>query len=330
MTPSRDRTPRVVVTDGVADDLDVERSLLAECGAEVALADSTAEDDVLRALAPGADAMLVCYAQIGARVVEAAAAAGCRIIARSGIGVDNIDLDAATRHGIPVTNVPDYCADEVADHTLAVLLSVVRGVVAGHDEVRAGGWSRPLDLQRLRGRRLALLGVGRIGRGVAARARAFGYEVVGFDPHADPWPDDIEQAPTAAAAVSEADAVSLHAPLTPETRHLVDADLIAAMRRRPVLVNTARGGLVELAAVTSALDDGRLGGVALDVTEPEPLRADHPLRRHPRAIVTPHMAFFSVQAEEELRRRATGEIVRALRGQRPERIVNDALAGAGA
>jgi phosphoglycerate dehydrogenase-like enzyme len=188
---------RVIVTDGVAADLDIERRLLADAGAELALA-------------------------------------------RSGIGVDNVDLAAATR--------------------------------------------------------------------------------------CDPWPQDIEKAPTAAAAVSEADAVSLHAPLTPETRHLVDAGLIAAMQRRPVLVNTARGGLVELAAVTAALDDGRLGGVALDVTEPEPLPADHLLRRHPRAIVTPHMAFSSVQAEEELRRRATGEIVRGLRGEPLERIVNDELA----
>jgi D-3-phosphoglycerate dehydrogenase len=311
-------TRRVLVADSVARDLELERSLLEPAGHELVVAPDTDEQTLAR-LASQADAILVCYARVGRPVVEAARAGGVRIIARTGIGWDNIDVDAAREAGITVTNVPDYCIGEVADHTMALLLALARAVLPGVESVRAGGWDLPRgQVHRLEGRRLALLGVGRIGRAVAARAGAFGLRVAGFDPFATDWPTSgIERAKSLADAVGEADFVSLHAPLTPDTRHLIDAEAIALMRRRPVLVNTSRGGLVDLEALTAALDAGTLGAAAVDVTDPEPLPAGHPLRSHPRALVTPHMAFYSVEAEEELRRRACDEVLRSLAGRPP-------------
>ena len=301
---------RVLVTDHVFGDLEAERAALAEIGAELELAPDPEALPVA-----GAAAIMVCFARVDASVIEAAS--DCRIIARYGIGVDNVDVDAATRRGIQVTNVPDYCLDEVADHAMALLLAAARGVVGAAIGVRSGDWSVPQEnIHRIAGRRLALIGGGRIGRRVADRARAFGYEVVVYDPYADDSVSSVEE------AVSGADAVSIHAPLTDETRHIIGPETLAAMERRPILVNTSRGGLVDLEAVTKALDEDRLSAVALDVTEPEPLPDDHPLRSHPRAIVTPHMSFYSEEAQAELQRRAVEEVVRALTGEPPRCPVN--------
>jgi D-3-phosphoglycerate dehydrogenase len=301
---------KVLVTDHVFGDLEAEKAALAEIGCELELA-----PDPTALPVAGAAGLLVCFAQVDASVIEAAS--DCRIIARYGIGVDNVDVEAATRRGIQVTNVPDYCLDEVADHAMALLLAAARGVVAAALGVRSGDWSVPQEnIHRIAGRRLALIGAGRIGRKVADRARAFGYEVVVYDPYADDSVTSVEE------AVSGADAVSIHAPLTEETRHIIGPETLAAMERRPIIVNTSRGGLVDLDAVTRALDEDRLSAVALDVTEPEPLPADHPLRTHPRAIVTPHMSFYSEEAQAELQRRAVEEVVRALTGEPPRCPVN--------
>ena len=318
---------RVVVTDHVFAGLDIEHEILGSLGAEVVLAPDADEETLVGLCAQRTDALLVCFAPVGPPVVEAAAAAGCRIISRYGIGVDNIAIDTASRHGIVVTRVPDYCLDEVADHALALLLSAARGVSAGQHVVRDGGWKVPRDVSRLRGQRLALIGVGQIGARLAQRAAPIGLRVVGYDPFLSQWPEGVERAETLEDALAEADMVSLHAPLTDDNRGLIGERAIAAMGRRPILVNTARGGLVDLEAATAALDDGRLSALALDVVDPEPLPADHPLRDHPRAIITPHMAFYSVQAEQELQRRAATEVARAFRGEAPDVPVNAEAVG---
>ncbi len=313
---------RVVVTDHVFADLDIERAAVAELGGELVLAPSTDEATLVEE-ASHADALLVCYAPVGARVVEAAAANDCKVIARYGIGVDNVDVAAATQAGIRVTNVPDYCVEEVADHAMALLLACARQLRPGIDSVRAGGWELPRGrIHRIAGRRLALLGVGRIGRKVLERALAFGLEVVGYDPYLSGPVPGLVREETPAAAVADADFVSLHVPLTEETRHLIGEPLIGAMRKAPYVVNTSRGGLVDTAAALRALYRGALAGLALDVTEEEPLPADSPLRNHPKVIVTPHMAFYSVEAERELQRRAVEEVVRALRGEPAVSAVN--------
>jgi D-3-phosphoglycerate dehydrogenase len=313
---------RVVVTDHVFADLDIERAAIGELGGEIELAAATDEETLVQAVS-GADALLVCYAAVGARVIEAAARNGCKVISRYGIGVDNIDVDAATRAGIRVTNVPDYCLEEVADHTLALILLCGRQLLAGIDSVRSGGWEMPHgNVHRIAGRRLALLGVGRVGRRVLERALPFGLEVVGYDPFLRDEVPGIRRAESAEEAVADADFVSLHAPLTEETRHLVGEPLIATMHRAPYVVNTSRGGLIDADAALRALDAGTLSGLALDVTEEEPLPADSPLRSHPRVIVTPHMAFYSVEAERVLQRRAVDEVVRALQGEPAVSAVN--------
>jgi D-3-phosphoglycerate dehydrogenase len=320
--------PRILITDHVFPGLEIEHEVLGEIGAQIVLAPD-AEEATLTELARGADGMLVCFAPVSAAVVEAAAAGGCRVIARYGIGYDNIPVEVASRHGIVVTNVPDYCLDEVADHAMALLLASARGIVGASREVAAGGWA--IDhgaVHRLAGRRLALVGLGAIGRRVAARALAFGLEVVAADPFLQTLDlPGVTLARSLEEAVADADYVSLHAPATAENHHLIDAAAIAGMRAAPVLINTSRGGLVDLEAATAALEEGRLSGLALDVTEPEPLPEGHPLRTHPRAIITPHMAFHSVEATDELQRRAATEVRRVLSGEAPDRPVNPEVLG---
>lgn len=313
---------RVLVTDQVFGGTTIERALLEPMGVEVVEAPGTDEETLVR-LAAGTVGMMVCYAPITERILEAAALT-CKVVARYGIGYDNVPVDVATRLGIVVTNVPDYCLDEVADHTFALLLASARGIAGMDREVRQGGWQVPKSgIHRLAGRRLALLGVGRIGRRVAARAQAFGLEVTAYDPYIKDWDlTGVTRAASVEAAVAEADFVSVHAPMSPENHHLIGEKTIAAMRRAPVVINTARGGLVDLEVAAAALDDGRLGGLALDVTEPEPLPADHPLRRHPRALVTPHASFYSAEAQEELQARVAEEVARSLRGEPPRCPVN--------
>jgi D-3-phosphoglycerate dehydrogenase len=321
--------PRVVVTDHPFPGFEPERRILDPLGVELDLASGTEEDALVDAVR-GADAILVCYAKITEAVVVAAAESGCHVIARYGIGVDNVDVAAATRAGIRVTYVPDYCLDEVADHTFALLLAAARAVVVASGDVRAGAWTLPNSpVRRLEGRRLALVGVGRIGRRVAARASAFALSVVGYDPYLEDWDElGIERAATLEEAVADAYAISVHAPLTPENRHLIGEAAIAACREQPILVNTSRGGLVDVDAAARALQEDRLSAVALDVTDPEPLPPDHPLRSHPRAILTPHIAYYSEEAQEELQTRAADEVARALRGEPARCAVNADKLGA--
>ncbi len=321
--------PRALVTDHVFDDLTPTRANLLPLGVEVVEAPDT-DEETLAELAGDAVALIVCYAPIPKTVIRAAATGGCKIIARTGIGVDNIDIEEATSLGIQVTNVPDYCLDEVADHTIALLLAAFRKVIDAHRVVSEGGWTAPQEVHRLAGRRLAVIGVGAIGERVAARARAFDFDVLGYDPFRSDWAGSAARpVGSMAEAVVEADAISLHAPLTEETHHLVDHEFLGALRRRPVLINTGRGGLVDLDAVVAALDAGVLEAACLDVTDPEPPPADHRIRTHPRALVTPHMAFFSIEAQQELQRRAAEEVERAISGVAPRSPVNtiSALAG---
>ena len=315
-------TATILLTDRPFGSDDIERETLTRAG--LSLLRSPAPDaQTLIGLADEVAGMLVGYARVGQELIDVAAGGGCRVIARYGIGYDNIDVTAATRANIVVTYVPDYCIGEVADHTVALLLSIGRGVARAALEVRSGGWTVPASgVRRLQGTRLALIGVGRIGREVALRAAAFGIEVIAYDPHVTAWDHTIARASSLEEALSGADFVSMHAPLTPETHHLIGDAEINLMAPGAVLVNTSRGGLVDLDAVVSGLDEGRLGGVGLDVVETEPLPSDHPLRTHPLAVVTPHMAFYSAEALVELQRRTVDSVVDVLSGRQPRNAVN--------
>jgi len=250
----------------------------------------------------------------------------CRVIGRLGIGYDMVDIAAATRLGVAVANAPDYCTEEVAAHTLALVLAHCRGIVRLHDAVRAGRWSVAADAPdalRPSAADLAVVGFGRIGSRVAAGAAALGFRVRVHDPHI---PDaTIAQAghlPVGFDAALESDVVTLHAPLTSETRYLIDGAALARMRHGALLVKTCRGGLVDEAALAGALRAGTLGGAAVDVFETEPLPADHPLRSAPNTILNPHAAWYSPAALAQLPRQTAEQVVDFLAERPVANIVN--------
>ncbi len=306
---------KVLVTDTDMPSFEIEEGILRPLGAEIRLAPSS-DEETLAAEASDSAAIMAGYAPVRERVVAAAAQGGCRAIVRYGIGYDNVDIAAAERFGIPVANVPDYCSDEVADHTMALLLAHARRIVEANDTVRARSWDIPKDrVPRLAGRRLGLLGFGRIARRVATRALTFGLRVDAYDPIAPIDLAGVSAVKSPADIYETADYISIHVPLNAQTRHIIDKTALKAMRRQPLLINTARGGLIDLDAVTEALGSGQLGGVALDVFETEPLPENHPLRSAPTAILTPHMSYYSNESEPDLIRRVAEEVARALRGE---------------
>ncbi len=306
---------RVLVTDTDMPSFEIEEEVLRPVGAEVHLSPSGDEKTLVEE-AGTADAIMVGYVPVREPVIAAAARHGCRAIVRYGIGYDNVDVAAADRYGIPFANVPDYCQDEVADHTMALLLAYARKLPDAMRSVREGGWEIPKgQVPRIQNQQLGLIGFGRIGRRVATRALAFGLEVHAFDPVAPVDVPAVQVARSVADVFETADYVSLHLPLTDKTRHVVDRTALKAARRKPVLINTARGGLVDLDAVMEALDTGLLSGVALDVFETEPLPGDHQLRNHPAAVITPHMSYYSNDSEPDLIRRVAQEVARGLRGE---------------
>jgi D-3-phosphoglycerate dehydrogenase len=319
--------PRVVITDTVFGSTDPEREVLGDL-ADLELAPAADEQSLVQAAAE-ADALLNCYAKLTPDLIRSLKR--CRIIARYGIGVDTVSLSAASDAGIMVTNVPDYCIDEVSDHALALLLNQARGIGRASLATRSGEWDIGVvqPLYRLRGRTLAILGFGRIGRALAEKARPLGLRIVAFDRYV---PEHAIRAAgveplSLQAALEEADLVSVHVPLTDETHHLIDAQALARMRPGAFIVNTSRGPVIDSSALVEALKAGRLGGAGLDVVEPEPPPRDHELRQLPNVVLTPHTAFYSEESQRELQRRAAEEVARVLRGEQPRSLVNaEALA----
>ena len=300
---------KVLVTDAEYESLDLEAEVLAAAGHEIVTALCRTPEEVIEAGA-GVDAFLVQYAPITAEVFEALPQ--LRLVSRYGVGVDAVDTEAARHHGVWVCNVPDYGTTEVALHAVAMLLALLRNV-AGHDrEVRAGRWDYHLggQLRRPSSLTLGVVGLGRIGRMTAERAAPWFGAAVGYDPYLPEtaWPDWLERLDLRDLFVRSS-AITLHLPLTESTSGLVGTDLLGRMPTGSYLVNTARGGLVDLDAVVEALDSGQLAGVALDVLPQEPPPSRHPLLTHPRALITPHVAWYSAEAEVELRRKAAQNIV---------------------
>jgi D-3-phosphoglycerate dehydrogenase / 2-oxoglutarate reductase len=313
---------RVGVSDSVFPTLDPARQVLAGIGAELELASDPTPEGILR-VGANADALLATYAKVTADII--AKMPRCRIISRFGIGVDNVDLEAATRAGIVVTKVPDYCIDEVSDHTMALLLALVRKIPSSNAQVHAGRWEMKavVPIHRLRGSVLGLLGFGRIPQMVAPKAQGFGIHVVAHDPFVPPEvfirtgvePVEIDR------LLEISDYVSIHTPLMPETRGMFDADAFARMKHGSYLINTARGPIVDDAALARALDAGQLAGAALDVMPQEPPSAS-PLVGRSDVIITPHTGFYSEESMLELQVKAAEEVVRVLSGQSPRNPVN--------
>jgi D-3-phosphoglycerate dehydrogenase len=303
--------------------------VLGTIGATLTLAPA-ATPDAIMALAADSDALLVTYAKITADMI--AGMPKCRVISRFGIGVDNVDLDAATRRGIVVTKVPDYCIDEVSDHTMALLLAVVRKIPSSSARTHGGRWEMKavVPIHRLRGSVMGLVGFGRIPQLVVPKAHAFGMAVLAYDPYVPP---DVfarlgVESVSFAGLLSRSDYVSVHSPLTPETRGLFNAETFARMKRGAYLVNTARGPVIDEEALAAALDAGQLAGAALDVMVQEP-PPPSPLFGRDNVIITPHTSFYSEESLVELQTKAAQEVVAVLSGQTPRNPVNpDALKAA--
>jgi D-3-phosphoglycerate dehydrogenase len=318
---------KVVLTDYVWESLDVERKLLGELADLVPLKTKTPDEFI--AEAADCDALLNTYAgPITAEVM--ARMPKCRIIARYGIGVDTIDLDAATDAGIIVTNNPTYCIEEVAEHTMALLLACARKVPRYDRLVRGGRWEVPpgKPMFRLTGRTLGLVGFGNIARQVALRAAAFGMRVLYADPFVQEAPPSVPAKKVELAELlSQADFVSLHPPLTPETRKMIGDEALARMKPTAYLINCARGPVVDTDALVRALDARTIAGCALDTIDPEPLPDVHPLRGRDNVVVTPHVAWYSEQALVSLQAGAPAEVRRVLTGEWPVNVVNRTVKG---
>ncbi|PYU24420.1 MAG: hydroxyacid dehydrogenase [Acidobacteria bacterium] len=313
---------QVAVSDSVFPNLDPARAVLSKIGAQLSLAEEPKTEAILR-VARDADALLATYAKITAEMIRQMTR--CRIISRFGIGVDNVDIPAATERGILVTKVPDYCIDEVSDHTMALLLAAVRKIPFANSMVHAGKWEMPavVPIHRLRGTVLGLVGFGRIPQLVAPKAQSFGMRVVSFDPYIPK--DAFESARVESLEFGEllkiSDYISIHSPLLPETQGLFNADAFRQMKPHAYLINTARGPIVDEAALAHALDAGQLAGAALDVMPKEP-PMDSPLFGRPNVIITPHTSFYSEESLVDLQTKAAEEVVRVLMGEAPKNPVN--------
>ncbi len=308
---------RVLIADFDYADVELERNVLEGAGLELITAQCRNEEGVIEA-GGGVSALLTQYAPITARVFDALPE--LRMVGRYGVGYDIVDVEAARERGVWVANVPDYGTEEVAVHALSMALALLRHLPLYDRDVKGGRWhpASTGPLFRLRNRTLGIVGLGRIGGTFARRANPWFGRTLGCDPYLgdDAWPGGVERA-TLEEVFSESLVVSLHPPLTEETRGFIDRELLGRMPEGGYLVNTARGGLVVMDDLLWALEEGPLAGAALDVLPQEPPPPDHPLLSNPNVILTPHSAFYSLEAEEEVRRKAAQNVVSWAREGRP-------------
>jgi D-3-phosphoglycerate dehydrogenase len=309
---------KVVVSDQVFPTVNIERALLSGIGAELIVA--TGEIDDVLEVASDADAILNTYLPWSSESISRLEK--CQIIARYGIGFDNVDLEAAAEAGIVVTNVPDYSVEEVATHALALILTSLRKILAADRSVREGTWSidnfRPI--RRLSTLTVGLVGYGRIARQIAAPLQALGTNIVAHDPYLELGPD-LAPLVSLEELLTTSDIISLHSPLTDETRGMIGAEELESMKPEAILVNTSRGPLVDLDALVTALRDGQIAGAGLDVFDVEPLDPKR-VEGVPNLTITPHMAYYSEQALEESQRKAATQVVKVLTGEKPDYRVN--------
>jgi D-3-phosphoglycerate dehydrogenase len=308
----------IAVTDSPFPSLDLAVAALKRVDPELRMAKSASAEDIL-AVARDADAVLVTYAKLPAELLKELKR--CKVIGRFGLGVDNIDIPAAAQLGITVTYVPDYCLREVSDHAMGLLLALARKIAFSNQLVQSGRWEVPpiVPLRRLEGQVLGLVGFGNIPRALAPKAKAFGLRVITHDPYVSA--DAVKALGVENTSFDDllgrSDFVSVHAPLLPATRGLMNAAAFAKMKKGAFLVNTARGPLVDEAGLVAALDSCHLAGAALDVVAVEPPAKDSPLLGRDNVILTPHTAFYSVEALEELQTKCATDVARVLSGEAP-------------
>ncbi|HEX4944240.1 MAG TPA: C-terminal binding protein [Usitatibacteraceae bacterium] len=312
---------RFLITDYDFPDVELELALYRDAGMEVKTAQCRTVDEVIEA-SQGCDGLLVQYAPVDAKVF--AARPGIRIASRYGAGFDTIDTEDAKRHGVWVANSPDYGVGEVATHALGMALCLLRHLAIYDRDVKSGRWhyTTPGTIRRASDMTLGILGLGRIGKRMAHVSRNCFRRVIACDPYIidGDFPAYVGRV-SLDELFGQSDVVSLHVPLTAETRGMVEAKLLGLMKPGSMLVNTARGAVVNVEDMAAALETGRLDGAALDVLPHEPPPAGHPLLAHPRVLLTPHAAFYSVEAERELRRKAAQNLIDWARTGRPRYVV---------
>lgn len=316
---------KVVITDYTFDNLDIETKMLEPAGCQVVGQKIGRDPQQLIPLVKDADCVITQFAPVNAEVIGAMQK--CKIIVRYGIGVDNVDLKAAAAKNIPVCNVPDYCIDEVADHTLAMILDLTRKITVNAAKVKADGWglAEPITaLFAMKDITVGVVGFGRIGREVAIRLKAFKCKILVFDPVVDA--STAQSAGVTAVSLDEllraSDLVTLHCPSNEKTQYMINAKSIATMKPGAMLVNTSRGTLVRTDDLVAALQNGHISAAALDVTDPEPIPPNHPLVKMNNVIITAHYASASPRAVETLRRGVANVVAIALRGQKLPNVVN--------
>jgi D-3-phosphoglycerate dehydrogenase len=321
---------RVLVTDSTFEELDIERAILEPLGCIVESHQCRTPAQLLECV-PDADFVITQFAPVNSAVIDAMARA--RLIVRYGIGVDNVDLDSARAHAIPVCNVPDYCIDEVADHTLALILAATRRVVPHWLHLSEGRWGLSGQIEGMKvlcELSVGVVGCGQIGRAVVQRLHAFGCRILVHDPGVGAERvEALGASPVGSLAevLRESDVVTLHCPSTAQTRRMINADTLSMLKPGSILVNLSRGDLVDTEALVEALSHERLASAALDVFDPEPLPAEHPLRNLPNVILSPHIASASPNAVLRLRGTVAGTVASVIRGEPPSNVVNG-IAGA--
>jgi len=316
---------QVVITDCDHGFIDEEKREFERIGAELILAQVKEEEDVIR-VCKDADALINQYAPLTRRVLENLPK--CKVVSRYGVGLDPVDLKAATDLGIIVANVPDYCIGEVADQTIALILTLVRKTVFFNERIKSGEWDfrtgRPIH--RIKGKTMGLVGCGRIGIEVAKRLSAFGLRVIAFDPLIKKSPEGIALTDLD-TVLKESDFISIHCPLNESTRHLIGEREFKKMEKKPILINTSRGSIIDEKALIDALKEGLLYGAGLDVLEKEPPDLQNPLLKMENVILSPHVGFYSEESIHELKRRAAEIASTVLLGRWPNSVVNPEVKG---
>ncbi len=316
---------RVVITDCDHGSIDEEIEELRRIGAELILVQLRKEEEVIQTCKE-ADGLIIQYAPLTRRVIEALT--HCKVISRYGVGVDSVDLQAATDFGIIVANVPDYCIDEVSNQTIAMLLSLVRKTAFFDRKVKESKWDFRLGMPiyRLQGKTLGLIGCGRIGLEVAKKISAFGVKVIAFDPYLQKVNEGIELTDLD-SLLRKSDFISIHCPLNESTKHLIGEREFKKMEKKPILLNTSRGAIIDEKALILALEKGWISGAGLDVLEKEPPDIQNPLLKMENVILSPHVGFYSEESIRELKRRTAENVSAVLTGNWPKSVVNREVIG---
>ena len=311
---------KVVITDCDHPSVEIERAILSEIEPELILETCRTEEDVI-AVAADADGIINQYAPITRRVIESLKR--CKVIARYGVGVDNIDVEAATEYGIIVANVPDYCVDEVSTHTIALMLACARGITLLDRKIRDEKWDFSLakPLFRTQGKTLGLFGLGRIARMVAQKALGFGLTIIAYDPYISKINGGVNLVEFS-QLLSDSDFISIHVPLTVETRHSFGKNELKVMKKTAYLINTSRGPIINEKDLYIALKERWIAGAALDVMEKEPPDWNSSLLQLDNLIITPHISFYSEESYVELKIKVAESVRSVLKGELPRAMVN--------